>query len=308
VPHLGLLIGVRNSMIPAQALYAALMSGALRISSPDDLLYSAPAIFRRAWGASPLRETIHAEVVAFGHSPSFGRVVGFGWQSGDDFSIMEILNDGADVRPRPKSCIENPSADWFATALAQQALDRLDPYYDRDHLGGDLVTNELRVDENGGVTITSRVLGRLPHYNEFVAAIDPKSVTPNASEFERCEPWLAAALEYDTGEKTLADIKSAYLDGKYMLLAGEKSAVLTETLPVAETTATHLYLMGGELTEIRNSLVPLAETAARRMGCRLSLITGRKGWARALASDGYRLAGPCAHPGSWIVGKDLTHV
>jgi len=135
-------------------------------------------------------------------------------------------------------------------------------------------------------------------------------VNPASEEvWVRCEPWLRAAMAYDTGERSIAEIRRDWQAGAFTLYAGRRSAMLTENRRVEGIDLTHLYLIGGELgsaeslREVCQVLRPRAEDDAWRAKSAAVAITGRKGWARAFRPFGYMLAQQLPYPDSWVVLK-----
>lgn len=102
-----------------------------------------------------------------------------------------------------------------------------------------------------------------------------------AAEFDRCAPWIEAALPYCFGNYELSDVRDACLAGQMQLWPGERSAAVTEIHRWPRRTGIHVLFAGGELDELREqSAVILAW--AKSKGCDHATVTGREGWARAL--------------------------
>lgn len=100
--------------------------------------------------------------------------------------------------------------------------------------------------------------------------------------WERCAPWLEAALEHSSGTHTLADVKACVERGTALFWAGKDAAMVTEITDYPQLKALNFWLAGGDLAELRDTLRPLAEAYAKAHGCRFATIVGRAGWARAL--------------------------
>jgi hypothetical protein len=108
------------------------------------------------------------------------------------------------------------------------------------------------------------------------------------TEWERCSPWLQAALDHASGDYTLADVLELVRKGDAQFWAGRQSAIVTQVDEYPHSRVLTLWLGGGDLRELSDDLIPRAETFGRECGCTRSRIIGRQGWARALAGDGYR--------------------
>lgn len=109
------------------------------------------------------------------------------------------------------------------------------------------------------------------------------------NHFERCRPWLEAALEYGLGCHTIDDVQAGIEAGKFQLWPGEKCAAVTEVQEFPRAKFFNVFLAGGDLDEIRN-MVPWFQSFGRHMGCTKLTATGREGWARALRSQGWEKA------------------
>lgn len=103
-----------------------------------------------------------------------------------------------------------------------------------------------------------------------------------AEAWERCSPWIEAALERASGTHDLEDVRACVGRGEATLWAGRNAAVVTERVDYPKFSTFHFWLGGGDLTEIRDVLIPRAEAHYAAQGCRYATITGRRGWARAL--------------------------
>ncbi len=115
--------------------------------------------------------------------------------------------------------------------------------------------------------------------------------------FERCWPWIEAALAHNAYEKDgvkwpthrKEHVWERIVTGKSYFWPGQKSAILTElhTYPTGLKVHT-TWLAGGNLKEIKSMMVRV-EDWGRSRGCHLQVGHGRKGWLRALT--GYVLVG-----------------
>lgn len=105
-------------------------------------------------------------------------------------------------------------------------------------------------------------------------------------EFDRCAPWIAAALNYSGGTHHLDDIREAVRAGEAQLWPGHRAAVVTEVITYPRKRVCNFFLAGGDLDELLRML-PVIEQWARDMGCAGMTIQGRPGWKRVLGRHGY---------------------
>lgn len=108
--------------------------------------------------------------------------------------------------------------------------------------------------------------------------------------FERCWPWLAAALARFDGTHTKEDLWQSIADGTAHLWPLERSAMVTtiETYPTG-LKQIHGWLAGGDLKEIVDYVPTIEKWAKECCGCSEVVIVGRKGWLKAF--EGYKDAG-----------------
>jgi hypothetical protein len=107
------------------------------------------------------------------------------------------------------------------------------------------------------------------------------------SEWERCRPWIEAALEYTGGTHTLEDIEEAIAAGRMGLIALERSALIIEVHIYPRLKALHIFLAGGDLDELKSCDARMDATA-KVLGCSRITIAGRRGFVRTLKDLGYR--------------------
>lgn len=98
--------------------------------------------------------------------------------------------------------------------------------------------------------------------------------------------WLRPAM-VDTTEH---DLRQALCAGRAQIWPGESAAMVTEVVDEPDGRALHVWLAGGDLAGVM-ALKPGVEAWGRAMGCDYVSIEGRKGWARLLRADGFRLHG-----------------
>jgi hypothetical protein len=312
LPHLLAMIGAKGAMRPAHELWAWQMLGA-PVHNIEGLADAAPGLlqeaFARVRGDLPEDE---CAVFVFGWSWARSRVVGYGfaWENG---FAAQPLSDGEVLIPPPASPLPG-SGDWAATILAQQAADRALAPEDRDNIGGPLTAHHVVADPERGAKLLIEHLGPLPHYAADLATLPALPALRgrmfgDSVEWSRCRGWLAAALATDSGNRSMSDLAEGYRSGRYTLFPGARSAMLAEVVTAEGEAHAHLYLAGGELDEIREVLRPRFEAWGQRLGCVTAIITGRKGWARAFAPNGYRLVEEInAARNWWLIAKPLATV
>ena len=102
-------------------------------------------------------------------------------------------------------------------------------------------------------------------------------------EWDRCRPWIEAAL---VGSGWSFDEVKA---GDFHLFAHPAGCMVAEVIESPRSKVFHVFAAGGALEAIE-ALLPNVEAAGRALGCDYGGATGRKGWARYLAKHGYRPA------------------
>ena len=116
-------------------------------------------------------------------------------------------------------------------------------------------------------------------------------------EWERCKPWIEAALPYTGGTHTIEDLEREILSGRMALIPRKRSAFVVELIVYPRLKALHIFLAGGDLTELK-AFDPHMDQIARSLGCSRVTIAGRKGFARALKALGF-------HEKWTILAKDI---
>ncbi len=101
------------------------------------------------------------------------------------------------------------------------------------------------------------------------------------SEFERCAPWIQAALDRDIGTHEFPDVWELIESGKAQLWPSAKSAVVTALEYFPRKTVLRYWLCGGDLDDCL-SLQEMIETWAKSAGATDVIIGGRKGWLKKL--------------------------
>ena len=102
------------------------------------------------------------------------------------------------------------------------------------------------------------------------------------SEFERCWPWLAAALAHSGNTHGKEDLWQLIESGNAQLFPLPHGAFVTvqRNYP-SGLRECHFWLVGGDLGELRK-VEPLTLQWAKSLGCQRATMRGRKGWARVL--------------------------
>jgi hypothetical protein len=108
-------------------------------------------------------------------------------------------------------------------------------------------------------------------------------------EWERCSPWIEAALEYSCGTHWLEDVKREVMDPDTLTTfwPGKRSAIVTELIRHPRRTQLHFWLCGGDLDEVINEMRPEIEAWGIALGATAITITGRMGWQKVLKEHAY---------------------
>jgi hypothetical protein len=158
VPHLGIVLAVKNWMLPGLNLYLHLAHG-LAIQRWSDLIARAPSILRETAANHSRHYLEHAgdcRVAAFGYDDRAGIIAGCLLEGDSNFEPQPVT--ALDVRmPDPPGL---PADDWNR-ALAQQAYDLALPKEDMDNIGGPLIRADLLAQAGHPIIIVRR-LGVLP--------------------------------------------------------------------------------------------------------------------------------------------------
>jgi len=100
------------------------------------------------------------------------------------------------------------------------------------------------------------------------------------SEWERCGPWLAAALDRAGNTHALEDVRAMVEAGEAHFWPGRRCALVTRINEYPRLKALSWWLIGGDdLSEVL-AFLPLLERWARELGCRRMEGVGRRGWER----------------------------
>lgn len=109
------------------------------------------------------------------------------------------------------------------------------------------------------------------------------------TEWQRCRPWIEAAVAECGGTHTIEDVEAGLVAGHYQFWPGKRSACVTEVIDHPRKRVMSFWLLGGDLRELLAKIEPEAREWGLSVGC--SLFIGhpvdRPGWARVLAKHGY---------------------
>jgi len=106
--------------------------------------------------------------------------------------------------------------------------------------------------------------------------------------WERCKPYLEAALLHAGQTHTIEDIAKAVTNKQMQFWPGSQSAVITEIQVYPRSKACHYFLAGGNIEELA-AMRPVIEQWALSIGCNRVTLAGRRGWIKSfLADEGYQ--------------------
>lgn len=109
------------------------------------------------------------------------------------------------------------------------------------------------------------------------------------SEWDRCAPWIEAALSEGAGTHTIDDVIEGLRSGDYQFWPGARSACVTEIIEYPRRKALCFWLAGGDLGDMMRNIEPVARAWGEGQGCTLFFGNAvyRPGWERALQRYGY---------------------
>jgi hypothetical protein len=110
------------------------------------------------------------------------------------------------------------------------------------------------------------------------------------NEWERCKPWIEAALNRGGGLYGIEDVFQMICEGEARFWSWPNCAAVTRRIGRRKV-ALEVWLGGGDLKELRDVARPHFEAFARGQG--FAYVTGihgpkRRGWQRVLEILGYR--------------------
>lgn len=101
------------------------------------------------------------------------------------------------------------------------------------------------------------------------------------AEWDRCEPWLEAALATARDDRTLDDIFYAVVMGEMQFWPGRESAMVTQLLDHPNgRRECNVLLGGGTLDELEQMLVEIERFATANTATVMTVL-GRRGWERS---------------------------
>ena len=111
----------------------------------------------------------------------------------------------------------------------------------------------------------------------------------NTSSLDK-EAWLKSrkyileALDRGIDTHSERDVYDAIVKGNAQLWTGQKSACVTEVVTYPKYKALRFWLGGGNLEELKKMEKPICDWV-KSIGCKKSMIMGRKGWSRLKDKD-----------------------
>ena len=106
-------------------------------------------------------------------------------------------------------------------------------------------------------------------------------------EFDRCAPWLQAAIDKGWNTHTLDDVRRMVAEGKAHLWPAARGAMVTEVVNFPQRRVMNIFLAGGELDQLLDMEAD-ATRWCKTWGATGAMLHGRKGWEKVLAERGYR--------------------
>lgn len=125
------------------------------------------------------------------------------------------------------------------------------------------------------------------------------SSTQAKSEWERCRPWLEAALHRGGDPTTIDEVWEAVQAGRCHFWPAIDSAVVTQLC--SKGRELNIYLAGGRIERLREML-PSLEAFGKALGCQIVTILGRRGWERTFLTREMGYA-----PVATLLGKELPN-
>ena len=99
------------------------------------------------------------------------------------------------------------------------------------------------------------------------------------TEWQRCGPWIQAALDHAGNLFTLDDVWEVVAHGKAQFWPGNECALVTEIKQFPRKRILNVWLAGGKLEELIVMSHYIREYA-KRWQCDAMMIQGRPGWQK----------------------------
>tara|TARA_B110001454_G_C12533275_1_gene356197 strand:- start:203 stop:562 length:360 start_codon:yes stop_codon:yes gene_type:complete len=107
-------------------------------------------------------------------------------------------------------------------------------------------------------------------------------------EWERCVPWLKAALEKSGNTHTIWDVWTKISEGHAQFWPSPTWAAVTQLADYPRRKVLRIWLAGGNLDDLVKEGLPIAYDFAQHHGCDSVEVEGRKGWAKKLKEHGFK--------------------
>lgn len=107
------------------------------------------------------------------------------------------------------------------------------------------------------------------------------------ADYFECRDLLLKALAHGDGRVNEALLVSGLVRQNYQLWRTENSAGVTQINENPFNKCLFIFLAGGDLDEISHIAGPVVEQWAADMGCTSIILSGRRGWERAVRPLGY---------------------
>jgi hypothetical protein len=117
-------------------------------------------------------------------------------------------------------------------------------------------------------------------------------MTGDPEGWDRCAPWIQAALDEGGNTHTLDDVRKAIAEDRLVLRVFPHTAFLLEVIHYPQFSALRIVGCGGEcnaaLEEARAFILVEVPKITKAAGLRRYEARGRPGWARVLKEIGMR--------------------
>lgn len=99
------------------------------------------------------------------------------------------------------------------------------------------------------------------------------------NEWERCSPWIQAALDHGGNLFDLEDVWQSIIKGLAQFWPGSSSAMVTEIKQFPKKRILNIWLAGGDLEDLKRMEFYVREYA-KKTQCDAITIQGRPGWQK----------------------------